>query len=272
MAVITFLTDFGSSDSYVAEMKGTALCLCPAATLIDITHSIPHADILRGAQVLAAAATTFPDRTVHIGVVDPGVGSNRRRILLEAEYETSTKTRLRAYFVGPDNGLFSLAVARARLVKAWHIRNMSLLAGTPAPTTFDGRDVFTPVGAQVAAGAKPDGLGTPVDYEQLVRLDLPLPIKGADDSLEGEIVYIDHFGNAVTNIPADAVPVDAGLLLLGANAEQLPRVVNYEQIEAGRCAVLINSMRRLEIAAHRSSAALLLNLQVGQLVRVQARK
>jgi len=185
--VITLLTDFGTRDHYVAAMKGVILKINPQCRLIDITHQVSPHDTREGAFVLASAYSYFPEGTIHLAVVDPGVGGTRKPLLLVTP---------KYCFVGPDNGLFAMIARKERLKqiimldrKEYHLSKVS--------TTFHGRDIFAPVAAHLSLGVKPAALGHPIDALEGLRMEEPVTRAGG---LVGEILHIDAFGNLVSNI------------------------------------------------------------------------
>jgi S-adenosylmethionine hydrolase len=185
--IITLLTDFGTKDHYVASMKGTILNINPRCTLIDITHHINPHHIREGAFILANAYSSFPKGTIHLSVVDPGVGSPRKPILLATESY---------FFVGPDNGLFTFALQREKVRKVVALKNPKYFL-SHISTTFHGRDLFAPVAAYLSLGVKPEAFGPELD--SWAELDFKKP-RIRRRELIGEILYIDTFGNLISNI------------------------------------------------------------------------
>lgn len=185
--MITLLTDFGTADYFVPAVKGAIFSIHSHANIIDLTHEIPAQDIAGGAFTLGACYQNFPTGTVHVAVVDPGVGSARRAIVVEAgDY----------YFVGPDNGIFSFVYAREKNCRVVHASQAAYFHPSVSPT-FHGRDVFAPLAAWLAKGITPDDLGAEIkDY---VRLSWAQP-QMTNNILVGEIIHIDHFGNCITNL------------------------------------------------------------------------
>ncbi len=193
--IVTLMTDFGLSDAYVGVMKGVIIGIVPEAHLIDLTHDIPPQNILSGAWILATVYRYFPQDTVHICVVDPGVGSSRRAIALHAGDW---------FFVGPDNGLFSYILMEQTIHIAVNLLN-SAYQLPQVSATFHGRDLFAPVGASLAQGTPIEQLGPPIDPTTLQRFDITCPIR-QETHIDAHIVHIDHFGNLITNIPLTLVP------------------------------------------------------------------
>jgi S-adenosyl-L-methionine hydrolase (adenosine-forming) len=185
--IITFLSDFGLQDGYVAIVKGVILRINPASVIVDITHQIPSGSILHAASVLQETQPFFPQGTVHLAVVDPGVGTTRRPIAVQADSH---------FFVGPDNGLFSPFITRSPSSSIVLLKEKRYFL-PDISNTFHGRDMFAPVAAHLSSGIPLDALGPPVNDP--VVLTLPDPQVG-DDVLSGTVVRIDHFGNLITNI------------------------------------------------------------------------
>jgi hypothetical protein len=242
--VITLTSDFGPSP-YAGVMKGVMLGICPRARLVDLSHAVPPQDVAAGALVLEQAMEAFPYGTVHLAVVDPGVGTGRRGLCVAA---------LGMLFVGPDNGLFTPALAADPQAACWEIAEESLLR-RPVSATFHGRDVFAPVAAHLAAGLDPGRVG-PLAAGP-VRLDWPEPVERAG-VLQGVVLGRDHFGNLATSLTAERVeaflagrPGRAAL----AGREPAPLARTFADAEAGRELALINSAGRLELAVNRGDLA-----------------
>lgn len=185
--IITLLTDFGNHDAYVGIMKGVIAGINPPANIIDICHTIPPQDIFTGAYLLSTAYAYFPKGTIHVAVVDPGVGSERDIVCVETQ---------KYLFLVPDNGLLSFVVREERPKNIFRVTNTRYFL--PAPSdTFHGRDVFAPVAAYLSLGIKPQQLGAKIN--QVEKLDIPWP-EHKNGQLEGQIIHIDRFGNLITNI------------------------------------------------------------------------
>lgn len=230
---ITLLTDFGTADGYVAEMKGVLCTLAPGVSLIDVTHDIAPQDITAARLVLARCWRRFPVGTVHLVVVDPGVGTQRAAIAVESEGR---------FLVGPDNGVLSPALF------ALDARVVQLPVPSAAAATFHGRDVFAPAAAALAEGAALADLGEP--FFTPVRLRTPQPRREADGSLHGEVLTIDRFGNIITNLmtrePSGAVHV----------AGRVARLVRtYGDAAPGELVALVGSSGFVEIAVREGNAA-----------------
>lgn len=186
--VITLLTDFGNQDAYVGIMKGVIAGINPFANIVDICHSIPPQDVFNGAYLLYTSYKYFPRKTIHVAVVDPGVGSRRDVVCVE------TKDY---FFLVPDNGILSFIVQEERPKSIIRVTNSKYFLPSPS-NTFHGRDVFAPVAAHLSLGVKPQQLG--IKINQLEQLDIPKPVQKKAGRVEGQIIYIDRFGNLITNI------------------------------------------------------------------------
>ena len=193
--VITFLTDFGTSESYVGVMKGVVLNICADAQLVDVTHDIAPQQVAVAAWQLSTSYRYFPAGTIHVCVVDPGVGSARQPIALHAGDW---------FFVGPDNGLFSYVLAQQPVHEAVVLANPAYHL-PQVSTTFHGRDIFAPVAAHLASGVSLDALGMRVDPSTLQRIDAGLPERQGGQ-ISAHIVHADHFGNLISTIPFSLVP------------------------------------------------------------------
>ena len=185
--IITLLTDFGLKDPYVASMKGVILSINPQCTLVDITHQVSPYDIKEGAFILAQAYSTFPKGTIHLSVVDPGVGSPRKPILFVTK---------NYFFIGPDNGLFTFALKREKLKKVIALGKMEFFLPEVSPT-FHGRDLFAPVAAHLSFGIAPESFGRVI--KSWNEISFPEPVL-RQEKLIGEVAHIDTFGNLVCNI------------------------------------------------------------------------
>ncbi|HWQ08290.1 MAG TPA: SAM-dependent chlorinase/fluorinase, partial [Holophaga sp.] len=186
--IITLLTDFGRIDPYAGILHGVIACIAPEARIIDLSHDIPPQDVAAASFCLACAVPCFPDGTIHVAVVDPGVGTARRAVALAVEG---------GFLVGPDNGLFTGVLARTRILAGVALDDPARWR-TPQPSpVFHGRDIFAPAAAHLAHGIPLDGLGTPLDPAGLVRLDLPRCVRQGD-RIQGCVQHVDQFGNLVT--------------------------------------------------------------------------
>jgi S-adenosylmethionine hydrolase len=268
--VITLTTDFGLADGYVGVMKGVILGIAPEATIVDLSHEIRPQDIRHGAFVLKTACRYFPPGTIHVVVVDPGVGSRRRILVVRGAPAT---------FVAPDNGVLSWAledlgvecVVGATEARFWR----------PAVSqTFHGRDVFAPLAAHLARGVAVEALGPAIT--DWLRIPFPMPRRGPEaNRVRGEILHIDHFGNLITNVEVEALSGQV------TNVSGVPVVLNehstiiigqrsvaglhrsYAEVESGQLLAIAGSSGYLELAVREGSAAALLDAHRGDCVQIQ---
>jgi S-adenosylmethionine hydrolase len=262
--VVTLTTDFGLADGYVGQMKGVMLGIDRTLALVDISHEIPPQAVATGGLLLAAAAGAFPPGTVHLFVVDPGVGTERAPMLAMVGD---------AWFVGPDNGGWS-ALARAaesagRPVAAWRLTAASVWRPSVS-ATFHGRDIFAPVAAHLARGARPEALGVPL--ARPIRLPEPTIDRARGRSV-GRVAHLDRFGNAITDLtPADlpAAPADCAVECGAFRAEPIART--YADAGDGEPVAVIGSFGALELARRNGNAAATWALAPGLPVVVAARR
>ncbi len=255
--LITLTTDFGTSDWFVGTMKGVISGIARATRIIDITHKVPPGNLVDGAFALAASSPHFPAGTIHIAVIDPGVGSSRRAIAL--------RTR-NAIFIGPDNGVLSWAV-REEPVEEIRVLNNEAWFLEPVSHTFHGRDVFAPTAAHLAAGACFRDAGDLV--EDFVRLPWPALEKG-EQSIRGEIVYVDRFGNAISNLPGSAIPpavLEEGRLTTACGGRMLTLHHCYTDVPPGKPLAILGSSGLLELAINGDDFAEQNGIEVGSPVR-----
>lgn len=252
--ILTLFTDFGTADGYVAAMKGVIRGIAPELSLDDAGHELPQGDVGRAAWALSRYWKTYPEGTVHLVVVDPGVGTDRRALAVEADGR---------FLVAPDNGVLSRVL---RSASAWRAVEAveEEYHGPRRSSTFHGRDVFAPVAAHLATGVSLDALGPPVDDP--VLLDEPRPERSGA-WIRGRIVAVDRFGNLISNIPADEL-APGGRVEVAGRRLRLERT--YGSVEPGRLLALVNSSDRLEIAVRDGSAARTLEAAEGLPVRVEA--
>ena len=259
-AIATLLTDFGTTDPYVAAMKGALLNVCPRAQIIDICHDIPAHDILSGSFVLAEAAPYFPPETVHIAVVDPGVGTERR--VLVGRFADQI-------FLFPDNGIISFVAEAFPLQALVAVRNANFAPMEAISMTFHGRDVFAPLAGQILNGLDIRKLGPQPDTFK--TLDLPVPVE-QDDKIVGQVIYVDRFGNCISNITRQSVQkhwsINAPLEVRCGGREIGPLVGTYEFAPQGEKLALFNSMGLLEVAVNRGRACDILGASIGSAVEV----
>jgi S-adenosylmethionine hydrolase len=245
LPVITLLTDFGTVDYFVGAVKGAILSVNPNVVIVDITHEIPAHDIEAGAFMLLAAYKTFPRGTIHVTVVDPGVGSSRRPIIVTANEQ---------FFVGPDNGLFTYIYDREPAHRTFHVTAEKYFRSEPS-STFHGRDIFAPVAGALSAGVPPQQFGPEINDEiRLPSLETPL-----------RIIHIDHFGNCVTNIQRDEFPGGS----LSINGQTISRLRNfYGEASPEEIFAIWGSAGFLEISVSGGSAAQLLRAKRGDPISV----
>lgn len=257
LPLITLTTDFGLQDGFVGAMKGVILGLCPAAQIVDITHEIPPQNVLAGALTLAGVFRFFPPGTIHLAVVDPGVGTARRP--LAARLGDS-------FFVGPDNGLFTPIYEEAEK-NGWpmefiHLTNQQYFLPNVSPT-FHGRDLFAPVAAHLAAGVPLADLGPAL--RDPLRIPLPRPER-ISGGWRGHVVAIDRFGNLATDLTADLLAGAADLLVRLGGVEVRGLQTAYGERPAGSLVALFDSQGRLEIAVVNGSAAARIGAGLGTIV------
>ena len=250
MSLVTLLTDFGTSDSYVAEVKGALLTGAPEATLVDVTHAVPPGDVRAGAYLLGRVWHRFPAGTVHLAVVDPGVGTERAALAVGANGH---------FFVGPDNGLLSLVFREAE------VQVVVLPTPDGASPTFHGRDVFAPVAAALASGAPLTRVGEPLTGipERLVY-DEP---HHEGKSVVGQVVYVDRFGTLVTNLTPELVPPYAVIEVEGLEIGPLRRT--FGDVATGGLVAYLGSGGQVEIAVRNGSAGRRLGMGVGGRIRAR---
>jgi len=246
--IITLTTDFGLNDHFVGTVKGAILNIAPDAEIVDICHSVQAFDILDGALALAQAYSYFPIRTVHVVVVDPGVGSARRPILASSD---------KYNFVAPDNGVLSLMYAREERLNVRHITSDHYFL-QPLSNTFHGRDIFAPVAGYLAKGVDQEKFGP--EITDFVRFNAPRPKAVDAKTLRGIVLKVDRFGNLITNITAqDApalfqAPLPAFKMAIGQR-EVTSFKTNYADGAPNELFAILGSMGYLEIAANRTAAA-----------------
>jgi hypothetical protein len=261
MRLISLLTDFGTRDEYVGVVKGVILTRNPNAVVVDISHALDPQDVPGAALMLKAAYPYFPQSTLHVVVVDPGVGSRRAVVALALEDGP--------LFLAPDNGVLTLVLQDPRPKAAVRVENSAFFLA-PVSRTFHGRDIFAPVAAALAGGAPLERLGPPVAAGDLVRLDLPAARPAGANALDGAVVAVDRFGNLITNIAA-------GLLGAGAHPHLQVEIGGhriqglasaYADAAPRRPVALIGSRGTLEIAVNCGNAAETLAVGRGAAVRV----
>jgi S-adenosylmethionine hydrolase len=255
--IITLLTDFGTSDYFVAAMKGVILVRNPEVTLVDITHEIKPQDVRAGGFTLSCCYHDFPSGTIHLAVIDPGVGSERRAILVESHHY---------FFVGPDNGLFSFVFDRDSHACARHVTKSGYFQPHRS-TTFHGRDVFAPVAACLSLGVPPEKFGALINDP--VRLEVSDVQMSVDGAIHGSIVHIDHFGNCVTSFQWEKLKERLNgrrVRLQIGKTEITDLVPNYVVGSSTLPFLIIGSAGLIEISVRNGSAARLVGAAVGDRV------
>ncbi len=252
--LITLTTDFGTRDAYVAAMKGVILGIHPDVRMIDVSHDVQHADVMEAAFTLRRAYPFFPKGSVHLVVVDPGVGTNRRAIAVQHDGH---------FFVGPDNGLLPLLLGERDLLDVVELNRPRFWREHEPSTTFHGRDIFAPVAAHLSLGRSLEEVGTRISG--LTPLHWALPITD-EQGIQGWVVHVDHFGNCITNIPRELFEAVAGnrrvkcyvgtAILEGVEP-------TYGAVAIGEPLLLFDSSDHLEIAVSGGNAADLLGIRKG---------
>jgi S-adenosylmethionine hydrolase len=252
--IITLTTDYGTNDHLAGVLKGVILRIVPNATLVDISHQVTPYDLLDGALTIGTAYQYFPPRTVHLVVVDPGVGTERRPILVSGEQQ---------YFVAPDNGVLSLVYEREAAVSVRHITAAHYFLN-PVSNTFHGRDIFAPVAAWLAKTYQTEALGEEItDY---ARFALPRP-KPTDKALKGVVLRVDVFGNLLTNLTAENLPpatIASGKIALDIGGKRIEKLTQtFAQGGVGEPFAILGSSGFLEIAVNKGHAARVLGVNRG---------
>lgn len=250
MTLVTLLTDFGTTDAYVAEMKGRLLSSAPDARLVDVSHTLAPGDVRAAAYILGRVWRQFPAGSIHLAVVDPGVGTDRKALAVSAHGH---------YFIGPDNGILSSVIRDAT------VRIASLPIPDGVSSTFHGRDVFAPAAAALAAGAGIEQIGAAFTGIP-VRISTREPYHEGK-TLIGEVVYVDRFGTLVTNFNAENLPVYASVEIEGVEIGKLRRT--YGDVATGGVVAYIGSGGDVEIAVRDGSAARRFGIGVGGKVRAR---
>ena len=250
MGIITLTTDFGIRDPYVAMIKGVILGIDPSAAIVDLTHDVRPQDVVQAAFALHAAYRYFPPETVHVAVVDPGVGSKRWIVAMRVNQHL---------FLGPDNGILSMVAQESRADRAVRVENADLFL-KPVSATFHGRDVFAPVAAHLSRGFPIHQLGPAVDAGSLVKLNLDGPKRSGENKLTGAIVAIDRFGNLITDIQRKHLrslvgdqAVESIVTIIG-NHRITGLWRTYCEVESQQPVVLVGSSGYLEISVNNGSA------------------
>lgn len=261
--IITLLTDFGLRDPYVAEMKGVILDICPSANIVDVSHDIEKFNVRSGAFVLASASQFFPKGTINVAVVDPGVGTERPGLCVETS---------RGFLIGPDNGVLVLA-ARTQGIEHVRVIENSKYFLPEVSHTFHGRDIFAPVAAHIANGVNPLKIGP--ETSKMVVPTFVKTVKGRK-SVTGEVLYLDSFGNAITNITKKDLE-GVGLcqksrLRVDGIQARLRFCKAYGEVEVGEPLALIGSHGFLEISVNQGDASKDFGLKIGDKITFRAQK
>jgi len=264
MSIITLLTDFGSQDEYVGLMKGVILTINPRVTIVDITHRIGSQDVEQAAFTIQSAYRYFPERSVHLVVVDPGVGTGRALLALELR---------KHFFIAPDNGTLTLLLDDAAVTSLIRLTNSDFFLN-PVSRTFHGRDIIAPVGAHLTKGVELSRLGPKMDPREAVRLDNLKARVLKNGEIIGRIIAIDHFGNLISNVDrrqlarydqaglSTKLKIMIGSHVIGGLSE------TYGDVRPNTPLAIIGSRGYLEIAVNSGNAALILNARLGDAVRV----
>jgi len=254
--MITLTSDFGLNDPYVAEIKGVILTINPNAKIIDITHGVEKFSIRMGAFMLASAAPYFPKGTTHLAIVDPGVGTERRAILIQTK---------QGFFVGPDNGILVLATQAQGIEHIHQLTNQKFML-PKVSSTFHGRDVFAPAAAYLDEGVKPSEFGPEINDAAMPEF---VSIERRNGSLIGEVLHIDGFGNIITNISEKHLPQNQAIKVkLPDNSLNIAFGQTYAQAKPDEPIALIGSHGFLEIALNQDSAAERFHVKVGDKIEV----
>jgi hypothetical protein len=257
MRIIAILTDFGIKDEYVGVIKGVISRISPGARIIDISHQVQKHQIKQGAYLLLRVVNYFPKETIYLGVVDPGVGTQRRGILIEAEG---------AWFIGPDNGLLVPAASKLGIKRVIELAKQDYWL-KPASSTFHGRDIFAPVAGWLARGVKPTSFGKVI--KKWVSLELAQPRIKAD-IIFGEILHIDNFGNLITNIPTEMFERNEEIQVAIKNMTFETKIrESYGEVKRGELIVLVGSSSFLEIAKNQESATKYFDAKEGVEIRIK---
>jgi S-adenosylmethionine hydrolase len=258
-SIITLTTDFGLKDPYVAEIKAVILSINPKAIIVDITHEIEKFNVRMGAYVLASASLYFPKETIHVAVIDPGVGTRRRPLLVETK---------QAFYVGPDNGVLALAAKNQGIKHIYEIKNRKLMM-PKISNTFHGRDIFAPIAAYLSKGIKPVEFGPEIGKIVIPKFAKTIQRK---DAFFGEVLHVDDFGNVITNFGEKELKTlgirDAvNLEIKGVNLS-LKLCKAYAEVEAQKPLAIIGSHNFLEISINQGNAAKTFDIKVGDKVKL----
>ncbi|AQV01689.2 hypothetical protein B2D07_13570 [Desulfococcus multivorans] len=260
------LTDFGLSDEYVGVMKGVILTLHPTATIIDISHDIPPQDVSAAARMIRAAFRYFPEKTVHVCVIDPGVGTDRHILAANAGGHR---------FIAPDNGILFPLLQEAAVETLVRVDNSDFFL-PKVSHTFHGRDIFAPVAAHLLRGVSTEALGPPISLQQMVPIELSAPRRFPDGTLVGTVIGADRFGNLLTDIhhlDLDRLAPSGAPFEIQIRDIRLPGLSHaYGAPDAKRCLALIGSRGYLEIAVSGGNAHQCLDVGIGDAIHIRRRK
>ncbi len=259
---IALLTDFGIQDCYVGEIKGVILSSFPEAKLVDLSHQIEPYDVRRGAVVLSGVSSCFPAKTIFLAAIDSGFGVSRDPILLLSKEGK--------YYVGPNNGLFTLIAEREGIDRVWSLDKMKFYRNGLPASTFQGRDIYAPIAAALAKGESPSLMGTPLKKIDILSIT---PQKIVGNTISGEVLYVDRYGSVITNItPAFASNLKMGALvkvLLAGSSFSAPYVETYSKVATGRALILRNSQGFIEISLNQGSLSKIYNIKAGTQISLQ---
>ena len=264
--VITLLTDFGLKDEYVGAIKGVILSINTRVQLVDISHNLTRHDILQAALVIKGAFRYFPKDSIHVIVVDPGVGGKRKVICLKKEGHV---------FVAPDNGVLSLVTQDGKADEIYAVTNQAYFL-KPVSNTFHGRDIIAPVAAHLSKGIALPRLGEKLTLDDINTLDIPVPFLSSDEKLlAGEIISIDHFGNLITNIDQETFEIftgkrKSGTVVIGLGNSRIQGVSeSYDTVKVGDPLAIFGSRNLLEISVNQADASSYFRARVGLAVTVE---
>ncbi len=263
MRIITLLTDFGSADPFVGIMKGVILGINPRVHVVDLCHGVAPQDVLEAAYLLHCSYGYFPKDSIHIVVVDPGVGGRRRPLLAAGDH---------GYYLAPDNGVLSYLFASGEIRRVVEITAETYFLH-PVSHTFHGRDIFAPVAAHLSRRGKIESFGRRTNT--YTRLPLPVPRKKGERALEGVVLHVDRFGNLITNISRreiSSLDPERGITVSIKRRTIRPLADSYESLKAGQVGAILGSAGYLEIFSSRGSAARVLKAERGAAVRVEGGK
>ncbi|MBN1841835.1 MAG: SAM-dependent chlorinase/fluorinase [Deltaproteobacteria bacterium] len=264
--VITLLTDFGLKDEYVGAIKGVILSINSRVQLVDISHNLTRHDILQAALIIKGAFRYFPKGSIHVIVVDPGVGGKRKVICLKKEGHV---------FVAPDNGVLSLVTQDGKADEIYAVSTQAYFL-KPVSNTFHGRDIIAPVAAHLSKGAALPSLGEKLTLDDINTLDIPVPFLSSDGRLlAGEIISIDHFGNLITNIDQKTFEIftgkrKSGTVVIGLGSSTIQGVSeSYDTVKVGDPLAIFGSRNLLEISVNQADASSYFRARVGLAVNVE---